>query len=70
MKFAMGAVFLLVVPQASWAQGTPPEPTTIVGKCNKEVGGRYDWGRKQWVIPQRLIAAKNACVTRMLQGGR
>ena len=47
-----------------------PEPKTIAGKCNKEVGGYYDPARKAWVLSGRLVAAKNACVTRMLKYGR
>jgi hypothetical protein len=48
----------------------PPEPRSIAGKCNKEVGGHYDWLKKQWVVRASLIMAKNACVQRMMEKGR
>ena len=49
---------------------TPPEPRSIAAKCNKEVGGHYDWLKKQWVVRSSLIMAKNACVQRMMEKGR
>ena len=47
---------------------TAPEPRSIVAKCNKEAGGHYNFVKKQWVVNQRQIAAKNACVDRMTRG--
>lgn len=47
-----------------------PEPRSIAAKCNKEVGGHYDWLKKQWVVHSSLIMAKNACVQRMMEKGR
>jgi hypothetical protein len=46
----------------------PPEPKSIAAKCNKEAGGRYDFQKKQWVVRQSQVAAKNACVDRMTRG--
>jgi hypothetical protein len=62
-------VFLSVFASAAFAQ-TAPEPRSIVAKCNKEAGGHYNFAMKQWVVNQRHIAAKNACVDRMTKGRR
>ena len=63
------ALLLMGLSHAAAQHRQPPEPRSIAGKCNKEVGGYYNWMSKQWVIKSHLIAAKNACVTRM-QGQR
>ncbi len=60
-------VFLSVIASGAIAQ-TAPEPRSIVAKCNKEAGGHYNFAKRQWVVNQRHIAAKNACVDRMRKG--
>ena len=39
-------------------------PKSLVGTCNKAVGGHCDTQTGQWVIPQRLVAAKNDCISK------
>jgi len=60
----------LVVAAAGAARAEDPAPRSIAGKCAREVGGYYDPAKKLWMVPSRLVAAKNACVARMQKRGR
>ena len=43
-----------------------PNPKSVVGKCNKEAGGACHG--HTWFVGESQVAAKNACVSRMLKG--
>jgi hypothetical protein len=68
MKFSIAlcvCVTVAFLPSAALSQHRAPEPRSIAAKCNKEVGGYYNFTKKSWVVPRHLIAAKNTCVQRM-----
>ena len=69
MMIVVASCMLMAAGAVSAAQGDPA-PKSIAGKSAKEVGGYYDTERKLWMVPSRLVAAKNECISRMQKGGR
>jgi hypothetical protein len=78
MKHFIPAALLVAVAATTFsgssanAQTTPPnvcpEPKTIVGICNKKVGGSCWQGK--WYVADHQIAAKNQCVLEMSRAKR
>lgn len=62
-------VGITVFATAAFAE-RPPEPRSLSAKCNREVGGHYNWTMRSWVISRRQIMAKNACIDRMTNNGK